>query len=178
MHICENFFSTIMSFSQISHRLQKELKSNNPQIRFLLKKSPGLAFTTINEIATNIGKKYNVKVSLNFPERGKIEDYESYGTENIGFVFTRDGKLFPIARDLIKLKASEILGGIQIQDAYMYEGKEGVRVIDTEYRLDILPASLHLWGKINENIRNFCDWLFENCYEVKPGEDAFNETNS
>jgi hypothetical protein len=173
------FFITIMSFSQISSRLQKELKSNNPQIRFLLKKSPGLAFTTINEIATNIGKKYNIKVSLNFPERGKIEDYEAYGTENIGFVFERDSRAFPIARELIKSKASEILGSANIQDAYMYEGKEGVRVVNDNYRLDILPASLHLWGKINDEIRNFCDWLLENCYGVKPGvEGAFNEANS
>ena len=168
-----------MSFSQISFLLQKELKSSNPQIRFLLKKSPALAFTTINEIATNIGKKYNVKVSLNFPERGKIEDYESYGTENMGFIFQRDSKAFSISRELIKSKASEILGSVQIQDAYMYEGKEGVRVIDERYRLDILPASLHIWGKINDKIRDFGDWLLENCYEVKPGvEGAFNETNS
>jgi hypothetical protein len=168
-----------MSFSQISSRLQEELKSSTPQIRFLLKKSPGLAFTTINEIATNVGKKYNIKVSLNFPERGKIEDYESYGTENIGFVFQRNSKSFPIPRDTIKSKATELLENVQIQDAYMYEGKEGVRVIDQNYRLDVLPASLHVWGKINGNIRNFCDWLFENCYEVKPGVDgALSETNS
>ncbi|MGI0065138.1 MAG: hypothetical protein ACREA5_04535 [Nitrosotalea sp.] len=168
-----------MSFSQISTRLQEELKSNNPQIRFLLKKSPGLAFTTINEIATRIGKKYNIRISLNFPERGKIEDYESYGTENIGFVFQRDNKSFTIPRDVIKSKALEILDSIQIQDAYMYEGKEGVRAIGPNYRLDILPSSLHIWGKINDNIRNFCDWLLVYCYEVKPGVDgAFNETSS
>ncbi len=168
-----------MSFSQITCNLQAELKSNNPQIRFLLKKSPGLAFTTINEIASSIGKKYKIKISLNFPERGKIEDYESYGTENIGFVFQRNAKSFPIPRDVIKSKALEILENIQIQDAYMYEGKEGVRAIGSNYRLDILPASLHIWGKINDEIRNFCDWLFENCYEVKPGVDgAFSETSS
>lgn len=167
-----------MSFSQISLELQKELKSNNLQIRFLLKKNPGLAFTTINEIATNIGKKYNIKVSLNFPERGKIEDYESHGTENIGFVFQRNSRTFSIPRELIKSKASEILNGIQIQDAYMYEGKEGVRVIHSSYRIDILPASLHVWGKINQEIRNFCDWLFENCYEVGPVDGTLSETSS
>ena len=42
-----------------------------------------------------------------------------------------------------------------------------------------MPASLHIWGKISDKIRNFGDWLLENCYEVKPGvEGAFNETNS
>lgn len=168
-----------MSFSQISSRLQEELKSNNPQIRFLLKKSPSLAFATINEIATRIGRKYNIKISLNFPERGKIEDYESYGTENIGFVFQRDSKSFLIPRDVIKSKALKVLESVQIQDAYMYEGKEGVRAIGLNYRLDILPSSLHIWGKINDEIANFCDWLLENCYEVKPGVDgAFNETSS
>jgi hypothetical protein len=168
-----------MSFSQISSILQKELRSNNPQIRFLLKKNPGLAFTTINEIATDIGKKYNVRVSLNFPESGKIEDYESYGTENIGFVFEANSKAFRISRELIKSKASEFLGDVKIQDAYMYEGKEGVRVVNDSYRLDILPASLHIWGKINQEIRNFCDWLLEKCYGVEPIlEDTFNETNS
>jgi hypothetical protein len=158
-----------MSFSLISSKLQKELKSNNPQIRFLLKNSPAIAFTTINEIAKNIGKKYNIKISINFPEKGKIEDFESYGTENIGFVFQRNSKTFSISRELIKSKASEMLGNVQIQDAYMYEGKEGVRVIDDTFRLDILPSSLHVWGKINEGIKNFGDWLLENCYEVKPG---------
>jgi hypothetical protein len=168
-----------MSFSQISSRLQKELRSNNPQIRFLLKKNPGLAFTTINEIATNIGKKYKIRIALNFPERGKIEDYESYGTENIGFVFEADSKTFRISRELIKSKASEFLGEVKIQDAYMYEGKEGVRVVNDIYRLDILPASLHIWGKINQEIRSFCDWLLEKCYGVEPIlEGTFNETNS
>ncbi len=168
-----------MSFSQISSRLQAELKSNNPQIRFLLKKSPGLAFTTINEIATEVGKKYKIKITLNFPERGKIEDYESYGTENIGLVFQRDPKSFPVPRDTIKSKAMEILQNPQIQDAYMYEGKEGERVMEQNYRLDILPASLHIWGKIDDNIKNFCNWLLENCYEIKPGVDgAFSEPSS
>ena len=168
-----------MSFSEITSILQKELRSSNPQIRLLLKNSPGLAFTTINEIASKIGKIYDIRLSLNFPEREKIEDFDSYGTENIGFVFKRDNHAFPIERDLVKSKASEYLGKGQIQDAYMYEGKEGVRVIDDAYRLDILPASLHVWGKFDDKIRRYCDWLFENCYEIKPGvEGAFNETNS
>jgi hypothetical protein len=83
-----------MNFSSIIAELQKALGSNMPQIRFLLKRNPAMAFTTINEIATNVGKRYNIKLSLNFPERGKIEDFKSYGTENIGMVFQRDSKRF------------------------------------------------------------------------------------
>ena len=156
-----------MSFAEITSTLQKEIKSNMPQIRFLLKKNPGLAFTIINEIAEKVGKKYNVILSLNFPERDKIEDYESYGTENIGLVFHRDSKVFAIPRNLIKTKANEILRNAQIQDAYMYEGKEGLRILVENCRLDILPASLHVWGKFDDKITMFCDWLLTDCYQLK-----------
>jgi hypothetical protein len=168
-----------MSFSSIAIELQKEIRSNLPQIRFLLKRNSAMAFTTINEIATNVGKRHKIKLSLNFPERGKIEDSESYGTENIGMVFQRDNKKFLIEREMIKSKAIEILGNPQVEDAYMYEGKEGVRILLNRIRLDILPASLHVWGKFDENVTKFCDWLLPNCYELKPGADgALSETSS
>ena len=168
-----------MSFAEITSTLQKEIKSNMPQIRFLLKKNPGLAFTIINEIAGKVGKRYNAILSLNFPERDKIEDYESYGTENIGIVFHRDNKVFAIPRSLIKSKANEILRNAQIQDAYMYEGKEGLRILVENCRLDILPASLHVWGKFDDKITMFCDWLLTSCYQLKPGVDgALSDTNS
>ena len=158
-----------MSFSAIVQDLQRELHSNMPQIRFLLKKNPAFAFTTINEISAKIGKKYNLALSLNFPERGKIEDFESYGTENIGMIIDRFRKTFPIQREVIRSKASEIFENVQIQDAYMYEGKEGVRILLDAGRLDILPASLHIWGKFDKKIMEFCDWLLVNCYQLKPG---------
>ena len=168
-----------MSFAEITSTLQKELISNMPQIRFLLKKNSGLAFTIINEIAEKVGKRYNVILSLNFPERGKIENYELYGTENIGMVFQRDNKVFAIPRNLIKTKANEILRNAQIQDAYMYEGKEGLRILVENCRLDILPGSLHVWGKFDDKITMFCDWLLTSCYQLKPGVDgALSDTNS
>ena len=158
-----------MTFSTITQDLQNELHSNMSQIRFLLKKSPALAFTIINEISTKVGKKYNLVLSINFPERGKIEDFESYGTENIGMIIDRFRRTFPIQRELIKSKASEIFGSAKIQDAYMYEGKEGIRVVLDSGRLDILPASLHVWIKFDKKVIEFCDWLLANCYQLKPG---------
>lgn len=179
INIGEIFQVVVVSFSSITSELRMELVSNMPQIRILTKKSPAMAFTTINEIASKIGKKYGISISLNFPQREKIEDFESYGTENIGIVFQRNSKKFSIARDLIKLKATEMLDESQVQDAYMYEGKEGVRVILKNSRLDILPSSLHVWGKFDENVTEFCNWLLVNCYQLKPGvEGALSETNS
>ncbi|MGI0086495.1 MAG: hypothetical protein ACREBI_00835 [Nitrosotalea sp.] len=168
-----------MSFSTITAELRMELGSNMPQIRVLLKKNPAMAFTAINETASKVGKKHGIVLSLNFPQRGKIEDFESYGTENVGMVFQQNSRNFSIARDLIKSKAAEILDKPLVQDAYMYEGKEGVRVMLENARLDILPASLHVWGKFDYNISKFCDWLLINCYQLRPGVDgALSETNS
>ena len=158
-----------MSFSSITAELRNELGSNMPQIRMLVKKNPAIAFTTINEIASRVGKKYGINLSLNFPQRGKIEDFESYGTENIGMVFQRNSKSFPISRDLIKSKAMELLDNPQVHDAYMYEGKEGVRITLESSRLEILPSSLHVWGKFNDDISKFCDWLLINCYQIASG---------
>ena len=82
---------------------------------------------------------------------------------------------FPIKRSLIKDKAKEIFGDIETEDAYMYEGKEGVKVFlgsanesgRKEKRIDILPHSLHVWYEFTDKVTEFCDWLLENVYLVK-----------
>ena len=168
-----------MIFSRIIEELQKELKSNMAQIRFLLMKSPAIAFTTMNEIATKVGKKYKMSLLLNFPQIGKIEDYESYGTQDISMIIDMTRKVFPIKREMIKSKAKEIFGDIKVEDAYMYEGKEGVKVFLESGRIDILPHSLHVWCKFNSKVIEFCDWLLNNCYQLNPGvSGARSEVNS
>ena len=46
----------------------------------------------------------------------------------------------------------------------MYEGKEGVRVVLPEGRLEILPGSVHFWCKIDSKVREYGDWLMDNLY--------------
>ncbi|MEC8529456.1 MAG: hypothetical protein VXY27_00940, partial [Thermoproteota archaeon] len=67
----------------ITEDLQKTLKSNLPQIRFLLKKNPGMAYKEIGEIGKGVGKKYNIELLVNFPHEGKIDDFEMYGKDLI-----------------------------------------------------------------------------------------------
>ena len=50
-------------FKIITEDLQKTLKSNLPQIRFLLKKNPGIAYKEIGEIGKKVGKKYDIIVN-------------------------------------------------------------------------------------------------------------------
>jgi len=96
-------------FKIIIEDLQKTLKSNLPQIRFLLKKNPAIAYKEIGEIGKKVGKKYNVELLVNFPHRGKIENFDMYGKQDLSFIVNMEKKKFPIERNIIKEKAKDIL---------------------------------------------------------------------
>ena len=156
-----------MIFSELIQDLQKNLKANLAQIRFLLKKNPGMGYTRIVEIGKEVGKKYNIKLIVNFPKEGRIDEYEMYGKRDLSLIVDYEKKNFPMNRNIIKEKAKEILGNIKTEDAYMYENKEGVRVFSEGWKIDILPHSLHIWTEFDEKVTKFCDWLMDEVYLVK-----------
>jgi len=161
-------------FKVITEDLQKTLKSNLPQIRFLLKKNPGMAYKEIGEIGKQVGKKYNIELLVNFPHEGKIDDFEMYGKQDLSLIIDMEKKRFPMDRNKIKEKALEILGDIRTEDAYMYEDKEGVRIIfnnNIQDKIDILPHSLHVWYEFTQPVTEFCEWLLENVYLMKNTQD-------
>jgi len=161
-------------FKTITEDLQKTLKSNLPQIRFLLKKNPGMAYKEIGEIGKKVGKKYNIELLVNFPHEGKIDNFEMYGKQDLSLIIDMEKKRFPMDRGIIKEKALEILGDIKTEDAYMYEDKEGVRIIFNENiqdKIDILPHSLHIWYEFTQPVTEFCEWLLENVYLLKNSQD-------
>ena len=126
-----------------------------------------MGYTRIVAIGKEVGKKYNVNLVVNFPERGRIEEFEMYGKRDLSLIIDQTVKRFPIDRELIKQKAKEILGDVQTQDAYKYEDKEGVRVFTENWKIDILPHSLHIWTEFDEKVTAFCDWLMENAFLMK-----------
>lgn len=156
-----------MIFSEIVLDLQQQLKRELAQIRFLLKKNPALGYSKIVEIGKNVGKKYNIKLIVNFPKEGRIDEYEMYGKRDLSLIIDYEKKRFPVDRSLIKEKAKEILEDVKLEDAYMYEDKEGVRVFTKDWKIDILPHSVHIWTEFDEKVTKFCDWLLENVYEMK-----------
>ena len=156
-----------MIFSEIVTDLQGQLKRDLAQIRFLLKKNPAIGYSKIVEIGKTVGKKYNINLVVNFPKEGRIDEYEMYGKRDLSLIIDYEKKRFPIDRNIIKEKAKEILEDIQIEDAYMYEDKEGVRVFTKDWKIDILPHSVHIWTEFDEKVTKFCDWLLENVYEMK-----------
>lgn len=156
-----------MIFSELVEDLQTQLKKDLAQIRFLLKKNPAMAYTRIVEIGKEVGKKYNIKLIVNFPKEGRIEEFEMYGKRDLSLIVDYERTRFPMDREVIKKKAKEILGNVQTQDAYMYENKEGVRVFTKDWKIDILPHSVHIWTDFDDKVTAFCNWLMENAYEMK-----------
>ncbi|MFQ5783034.1 MAG: hypothetical protein ACE5GR_08300 [Nitrosopumilus sp.] len=159
-----------MIFSELISDLQEQLKKDLAQIRFLLKKNPAIGYARIVEIGKEVGKKYNIKLVVNFPKEGRIEEFDMYGKRDLSLIVDYDRKTFPIDREAIKQKAKDILGDVKTEDAYMYENKEGVRVFTENWKIDILPHSVHIWTEFDEKVTEFCDWLMENAYQMKKKE--------
>jgi hypothetical protein len=151
-----------------------ELKNNiNANMEFFQKtvtQNPTLAYYKLNELSNFVGSRYGLVMEINFPDRRKIVDIKNFGTENMSFIFDKFRKTFPIDRQQIKLQATkEFTGTIQIIDAYMYEGKEGLKINfkdsdSNNSRIDLLPGSFHLWTKIDDEIQRFGNWLLSNVY--------------
>ena len=159
-----------MIFSELVSDLQAQLKKDMAQIVFLLKKNQGMGYSRIVQIGKEVGKKYNIKLIVNFPKKGRIEEFDMYGKRDLSLIIDYDRKTFPIDRELIKQKAKEILGDVKTEDAYMYENKEGVRVFTDSWKIDILPHSVHIWTEFDDKVTIFCDWLMENAYQMMKTE--------
>ena len=156
-----------MIFSEIVQDLQRELKRNLAQIIFMLKKNPAIGYAKIVELGKEVGKKYGINLVVNFPKEGRIEEYDMYGKRDLSLIIDYERRTFPVNREVIKKKATEILGNVKTEDAYMYENKEGVRVFSEGWKIDILPHSLHIWTEFDDKVTQFCNWLLDDIYMVK-----------
>ena len=154
----------MVSLSKLMGELEDNIDLNKNLIQRILKKNPNMVYQKINEISLITGSRYNLNLQLHFPDSKKISDIESYGEENIGIVIDKLRRKFPLPRENIKLKAIELMGNIKAQDAYMYEDKEGVKIIFEKGRIEVLPGSCHFWCKIDERVKSYGDWLMSNVY--------------
>jgi hypothetical protein len=153
-------------FSDLIKELRSNILANSKNLQRILNRSPNTAYQKVNELASFIGSRYNLSLQLHFPNSKKILDIDSYGTENIGIVVDKFRETFPITREEVKHMAIEILdNNVEAHDAYMYEGKEGVKIIFENGRIEVLPGSIHLWCKVDdEKLKNYVDWLMQNVY--------------
>lgn len=151
-------------FGQILSDLRVNFDLNEIAIKSLLEKNIYLAFNKINEITSFVGKRYGLELQLHFPDSIKIHAFDEYGTENIGVIYDKFRKKFPIDRELIKEKILQMLESVSVTDAYMYEGKEGIRIVLKGGRIEIMPGSVHLWCKINPEITTLMNWFIKEVF--------------
>lgn len=155
------------TFSSLIDDLQFTIECNRDVLAAALKRSPNVAYQKVNELALFVGSRYGINLQLHFPIANKVLSLDSYGTENIGIVVDKFRKTFPIARNILKQKSIEYLGtSAKPQDAYMYEGKEGIKISLEGGRIEVLPGSIHFWCKIDEKIKLYGDWLMQNIYLI------------
>ena len=151
-----------MMFSKIIEDLKMNFNTNRNFFVKYSKSNPNMIYSKINDIAQFVGSRYGIDLKLHFPDPSKIYVLDSYGSENIGIVVDRLKKNFSISRELIKSKAVETIPGASVSDAYMYEGKEGVRILFNKGRLELLPGSIHIWSQIDKDVENYVNWILTN----------------
>lgn len=149
-------------FSKIMEDLKFNFDTNRSFFEKHLKKNPGLVYSKINEITQFVGSRYGIELRIHFPDPTKIYVLDSYGKENIGIVVDRLKKKFSLPREIIKSKAIETIRDATASDAYMYEGKEGVRISFKQGRIELLPGSIHIWCSLDNEIENYVNWIFNN----------------
>lgn len=160
-------------FSLLIQDLNNNIRSNAEFFQKTLINNPSLVYFKLNELSKFVGKRYNVILEIHFPEQKKIYDVNSYGSENLSIIIDKFRKSFPLPRSKIKEEANKRFGhDIIVADAYMYEGKEGVRIKLKDkhgmtFRIEILPGSFHLWCIIDSRVENFCNWLMQNVYSER-----------
>ena len=158
------------AFTTLILDLRKNISTNKVTLGESLKKNPNSAYRQLCEICAFVSARHSVTLEIHFPKRDRILDIDGYGTENVTVIIDKFRRQFPIPRDKIKQVAVEVLGPTTTsQDAYMYEGKQGVRIIMEQGRIEVLPGSIHFWCRLEDNVLRFGDWMIANVYSNQKG---------
>lgn len=153
-------------FSVVYDELMWNIKENRDVFISILNESKfNLLYQKLAELVLFTGSRHKVVLQLHFPNPDKIQDIDSYGSENLSVVIDKFRKRFLVSKGAIRDNALKTLDGkIEVLDAYAYQGKEGLRVLSEKGRIEILPGSFHVWCKIDRNMIAFFDWMMENNY--------------
>lgn len=157
------------SFSDLLDEFKRIVLQHKPEIESLVTRSPNVGYKRVVELASLAGSLHGIDFQVHFPVPSKLRDIDKYGTENLSVVIDKFRKRFPIPREDIKARISEGYGSsASARDAYMYEGKEGLRAVLSSGRIEILPGSVHFWCQVEERATALGDWLMSMVYQPRP----------
>ncbi len=156
--------------------LYTELERNRDRLARIRRNVVRL-FNELNAISESVGLRYGVLLVVSLFDTNKVLAFDTYGRENVTVVIDKFRNRFLIPKDVIKEKAREVFKdkAIDIRDALVYENNEGVKIFFNDGRIDILPGSFHIWRVVDDDVKEFCDWLMEECYKVSNKKKTINE---
>ena len=154
--------------SWIINDLWKELETRRGQYEHLIRQDPIKAFEIINQIASEVGRRWGVFVQLNFPPGHDRPSVSKLGHRDLTLLVYSDRKKFVTVSESEVKHALGPLNPVSFDSAGF--GYEGFRVSLPAGRIDCLPGGVHLWCEITSEVLRFLDWLFTKAYEPKPFE--------
>lgn len=152
--------------SWIVRDLWQTLEARRLEYQILLEGEKIEGFTVINRIASEVGRRWEVFLQLNFPPGTEKSGSSGLGHRDVTMLVYRDRKKFDRVSENEVKRAFGLLNPLSFDSAGF--GYEGFRARLSNGRIDCLPGGVHLWCDITSEILQFLDWLFTNAYGLKP----------
>jgi hypothetical protein len=146
--------------SVIVKELWNELDQRRTEYESLFLTNKFEAYSLINNIASEIGKKYGVVLQINIPPGQSFTS--KIGRNGLTILVERNRENFlHVSTDQVE-QALERLQPLKIEP--IRAGDIGFRVQLPTGQLHCLPSGIHLWCEITPSILKFLDWIFQNEY--------------
>lgn len=140
--------------------LQKELKKSAGRLEAMLRDGRiSELHREINYIASLVGEKHSLGLSVNFPEQERMEE-TIRGERNVSLIVDPTRKGFKVPPEEIKKAALRAFRGARIED---FSHGEGFHVVWAGGRISLFPGSMHMWCDARE-AEAFLDWLMKEGY--------------
>ena len=119
------------------------------------------AYEIISGIASEVGKRHDVFLQINFPPGGKILEIEKIGHRDLTILVDRSRRTFRVSANQVK----DVFAGLKpLKIGPVGFGHEGFKVELASGRIDCFPSGIHLWCEITPEVLPVLDWLFTNAY--------------
>lgn len=141
--------------------LQRALASKKTELKRLLSEGKMTELhMELNLIASFAGKRSSMEISINFPERYKMDEVIR-GERNIIIVSHPLRKKFGVPVAEIIGKAASFFPGSQLKN---FENGEGFHIIFSGGKISMFPGSVHLWCNVNK-AEKFLVWAMDSVYK-------------
>lgn len=124
------------------------------------------AYTIINRIASEVGRRWDIFLQVNFPPGRSMRKVAQVGHRDLSILVHKERRRFEGVTEEGVKEAFRPLNPVSY-DATGF-GYEGIRVKLASGKIDCLPGGVHLWCEVTPQVLSLLDWLFIHAYGLKP----------